>query len=130
MLLMFKIAPLTSRQFGFNQEARALKYLQQNGCSCIAKNFSSKFGEIDLVVKDKNGRLLFVEVRYRSNPNFGSPAETVSIRKQSRIRQTAAFFLTKHPRYANFQCRFDVIAIRSERKADAISINWIKNAFC
>lgn len=126
---MIKFQRFSSRQTGAFQETKALKLLERNGCICVFRNFSSRYGEIDLIVTDKNHVLVFVEVRSRHNLKYGTPAETVSIYKQARIKKTAAFFLSTNPSFGSYQCRFDVIAICTQQSSAKDSISWIKNAF-
>jgi putative endonuclease len=71
--------------------------------------------------------LVFVEVRYRSNPSFGSAADSITATKIQRLRKTAEHYLQIHHQYAHLYNRFDVIAItvRPEKKETL----WIKDAF-
>ena len=69
--------------------------------------------------------MVFVEVRYRGNTGYGSGAESVDPRKQSRLIACAQHYLQTHPRTAQLPCRFDVIAING---SDG-SLDWIRNAF-
>lgn len=66
--------------------------------------------------------LVFVEVRFRASPRFGTPAETVDIHKQRRLAAAAAHYLRYHP--TRLPCRFDVVAV-----SGADRIDWIRNAF-
>ena len=109
-----------SRNIGNEKENLALHFLKRQGLKLIARNFHSRFGEIDLIMRDKTC-LIFVEVRFRSRDHFGSGAESVSFQKQQRLIKTAQFYLLRYPQ--NVPCRFDVLAIRPQ------NIDWIKNAF-
>ena len=73
-----------------------------------------------------NEYLVFVEVRSRSNPNYGNPAETVTKRKQSRLLRAAAYYLQRQR--LNLPCRFDIIAI-SGIDSEKECLQWIKDAF-
>lgn len=108
---------------GQQAEAAAGHHLKKHRISIVAKNVQSKFGELDLVCLDGD-ELVFVEVRYRSHPGFGSAAETVNIRKQQKLIRAAQFFLSTHPEYSRMTMRFDVIGIDKRH-----SIEWIKGAF-
>jgi putative endonuclease len=77
-------------------------------------------GEIDLIMTDENC-LIFVEVRLRTNPNYGSGAESVTLTKQRKIIRTTQFYLLNHA-IGNRDCRFDVISIDDK-------IDWIQGAF-
>jgi putative endonuclease len=115
-----------TREVGSITENIALQYLEGNGLLLVTKNFSHKIGEIDLIMTDKDN-LVFVEVRYRKNTNFGLPEETVNYKKQIKIKKTAMIFISKNIKYKNSQPRFDVVAMTPN--GENISINWIKNAF-
>ena len=113
---------LTPKQIqGATQEARACEYLQEQGLSLIIQNFSFKMGEIDLIMQDKNS-LVFVEVRYRANKQFGGAAASVTKSKQRKIIKTALFYQQRYAPKSNM--RFDVIAIESDN-----DIQWIPSAF-
>ena len=89
-------------------EALAAKYLIKKRYKIIATNFRSRFGEIDLIVSNRN-YLVFVEVKLRKSDQFATAREFVDHRKQERIRTTAAIFLSEFP--TELQPRFDVIEI-------------------
>lgn len=114
------------RQSGADWEKSAESYLLSQGLQLLHRNFSSRFGEIDLIMEDQN-TLVFIEVKYRSRNDHGSGADAVTPVKQGRISRTAAWFLAKNPRRADQFCRFDVISIRPDKKE--AGINWIRNAF-
>ena len=71
--------------------------------------------------------LVFVEVRYRTNEEYGSPAATVDARKQAKILNTARAFLAKHTQYNDLPVRFDVVAVT--RRNYRPKILWIRDAF-
>jgi putative endonuclease len=71
------------RAEGERAEDAALAYLQQRGLILRARNYRSRFGEIDLVLDDR-GTLVFVEVRKRSNPRYGSAADSITAAKRDR----------------------------------------------
>jgi len=116
-----------SSDIGKVTEDIAYQYLKDNGLSFIAKNFSYRLGEIDLIMKHKDC-VVFIEVRYRKNSNYGYPEETISEKKQRKIKSTALLFIAKNSTYKNVQVRFDVVALMPN-KTNNLSINWIQNAF-
>ena len=71
--------------------------------------------------------LVFVEVRYRTSEEYGSPAATVDRRKQAKILNTARAFLAKHTQYNDLPVRFDVVAVT--RRNYSPKILWIRDAF-
>lgn len=90
-------------------ESIAAQYLRRKRYTVIAANYRCRFGEIDLIAENR-GYLVFVEVKLRKNQAFAQAMEFVDRRKQERIRQTAAIFLSQHEELTK-QPRFDVIEI-------------------
>lgn len=95
-------------------EQLACDYLQQQGLQLIAKNWQQpKVGELDLVMIEVGvawSTLVFIEVRQRQRSNFGDAALSVTASKQRKIIKVAQYFLQQYPEYADYDCRFDVIA--------------------
>lgn len=89
-------------------EALASDYLRKKHYILEAAGFRCRFGEIDLIVRDKE-YLVFVEVKLRRSDSFAQAMEYVDRRKQQRIRTTASLYLAEHP--TSLQPRFDVIEI-------------------
>ena len=116
----------TTRAIGQETELLACDYLLARGLRLLERNFSVPQGEIDLIMHDQQS-LVFIEVRYRRNNNFGSGAETITRNKQRKLLATAARYLQRNPQQADQPARFDVVSIHMENKQT--SINWIKNAF-
>ncbi|MCS5591031.1 MAG: YraN family protein [Gammaproteobacteria bacterium] len=71
--------------------------------------------------------LVFIEVRYRQNNQFGSVTDTVDHYKQSKLIHTAQRYLQQHPQYQIFACRFNVVRLKYYLKYP--QINWIKDSF-
>ena len=89
-------------------EAKAAEYLRKKRYSLVASGYYCKFGEIDLIVKDRK-YLVFVEVKLRKNAKFARALEYVDYRKQERLKTTASIYLAENP--TDLQPRFDVIEI-------------------
>lgn len=89
-------------------EALAAAYLQKKKYTLVAAGYHSRFGEIDLIVKDKK-HIVFVEVKLRKTAKFAQAREYVHRRKQDRLRVTASIYLETHS--TTLQPRFDVIEI-------------------
>ena len=119
--MTLKIKPEHLQQ-GLAAEKIAATFLQQQGMTLIAKNFSCKYGEIDLIMRDANS-LVFIEVRLRRNADFGGAAMSINPSKQGKLARSAEYYLQLH---GNCACRFDVILMRS---ADINTVEWIQNAF-
>ena len=118
----------SSAVIGQQAEDIALKFLQAKGMRLIARNYRCKLGEIDLVMQD-DGALVFIEVRYRKQSDFGDGAESVDFRKQQKIIRSADHFLQQHRQYSQSPCRIDVISISKQQNSDCQeTINWIPNA--
>ena len=117
-----------SRRHGEAVEQQVEAYLQRRGLEPLARNFTTRLGEIDLIMRDGE-QLVFVEVRYRQRRSFGSAAESVDFRKQQKLSRTAALYLQSQPRYQNFSCRFDVAACHPDNGPDSLRIDWLRNAF-
>ncbi|MDG1752717.1 MAG: YraN family protein [Thalassotalea sp.] len=117
----------TAKASGDCWELYAERYLIEKGLSLLAKNFHSRQGEIDLIMKDGDC-IVFVEVKYRKNNHFGGAISAVTYQKQQKIIKTAAFFLQQQKlNEYNTACRFDIVAIEGDtNKPDT---QWLKNAF-
>lgn len=89
-------------------EALAAEYLRKKKYVLVAANYRCKFGEVDLIVRNRKF-LVFVEVKQRKNAAFAQAREYVDRKKRDRIRITAAVYLEHHP--TALQPRFDVIEI-------------------
>jgi putative endonuclease len=97
---------------GKQGEDIALRYLESKGYEPVAKNFRFDRAEIDLIVKDeKNKVLVFVEVKTRSSKLFGEAQESVVMKKQEQIIKSAQGFLMEHEEFAEYEKRFDVVAV-------------------
>jgi len=108
---------------GAQAEQWAAQYLLQHGLKPVAKNYRSRFGEIDLIMQD-NETLVFIEVRLRRNADFGGAAASIDARKQQRIIGTAQQYLANLERTP--PCRFDAVLMN-----DVLgnNVQWLKNAF-
>jgi putative endonuclease len=119
-----------TRAAGARYEDVALAHLEQAGLALLARNFSCRHGELDLVMNDRD-TIVFVEVRYRRGSgaatNFGDGIDSVSAAKRAKLVRAASVFLSSQPQLANRTCRFDVFAIAGD--AATPSLDWRKNAF-
>ena len=89
-------------------EAQAAEYLRRKHYEILASGFRSRFGEIDLIVKNRK-YLVFVEVKLRKSSGFAQALEYVDRRKQDKLRVTASVYLAQNP--TPLQPRFDVIEV-------------------
>lgn len=109
-------------------EAKAAEYLRKKHYTVVAAGYRSRFGEIDLIVKDRKF-LVFVEVKLRKSGTFAQAMEYVDRRKQERLRVTASIYLSEHP--TKLQPRFDVIEIYAPEGAATVDplIHHLEDAF-
>lgn len=117
---------MNKRVIGDGNEDIACKYLISQGLRIIGRNFRCRQGEIDIIAKDKE-YLCFMEVKYRSNSDFGQPEEAVNIRKQRKISKVSKFYLYSKNLSFDTPIRYDVIAVYVNE--GITTIKWIKNAF-
>ena len=114
----------TTKQAGDAAEDLALAHLQGRGLKLLARNYRTPGrggGEIDLVMREPGGTLVFIEVRQRSTRAFGGAAASVSAPKQRRIVFAARHYLMRLA--ALPPCRFDVVSVEAGR------IEWLRGAF-
>jgi len=91
-------------------EKRCERFLKKKGLQKLARNFSCKSGEIDLVMVDSDKSIVFVEVRTRADENFGSVESSITFAKKSKLLRTARYFLATH-NIENRPFRVDVVTI-------------------
>jgi len=108
----------------FEQRARA--ELERAGLTCLAHNYSTRYGELDLVMRDGD-TIVFVEVRYRKSASHGDAATSITASKQAKLILAAQHWLAAHPQHARSSCRFDVVSY--DGLANAIRHNWLRGAF-
>ncbi|HXS74044.1 MAG TPA: YraN family protein [Rhodanobacteraceae bacterium] len=117
---------MNARASGATFEQAALEHLQRAGLRLLARNFGTRFGELDLVMREAQA-VVFVEVRYRRHRDFGGGAASVGTAKRERITRAAQAFLQAHPALAALPCRFDVVAFDGE--AHLADCDWVRAAF-
>ncbi|MBP8896717.1 MAG: YraN family protein [Ottowia sp.] len=123
-LFNLKQTDVTTRLRGNAAEDAALAHLLAAGLTLVERNYRTPGrggGEIDLVMREAGGTLVFVEVRARAGTTHGGAAASVGGVKQRRIVLAARHYLMRHR--SPPACRFDVVAI------DGNHIEWLKAAF-
>ena len=121
----------TTREQGAYTEDLARQFLERKGFKLIQRNFNCRLGEIDLIMQDNNC-IVFVEVRYRKNNDFGSGAESVTYNKQQKLIKAASWYLQQHGNSNSQPARFDVVSITGSienNDLNSIDFNWVSNAF-
>jgi putative endonuclease len=107
-------------------ELRACAELERAGLKLLARNYTTRYGELDLVMLDHQV-VVFVEVRYRKSASHGDASASVTPSKQSRLIKAAQHWLACHPQHAQRACRFDVVSY--DGVANAIRREWLRGAF-
>ena len=123
-------AEVTTKQRGDAAEDAALAHLQRHGLRLVQRNFRTPGrggGEVDLIMREPDGTLVFVEVRYRASAAFGGGAASVDAGKRRRLVHAAEVFLQRNPRHADAPCRFDVVAASGDPSNPALE--WLQDAF-
>ncbi len=103
---------LYQKNLGKTGESLASDYLQSHSFSILENNFRSKFGEIDIIAK-KNHCLYFIEVKTRSNLDYGNPYEAVNQRKIHHIKKLAQYYLLKN-NFIDYKLKVAVFSILIE----------------
>lgn len=112
----------TRRERGDAAEHTARHHLEQQGLHCIETNYRCRWGEIDLVMRDRD-TLVFVEVRYRNSDRFGGATASIDTGKRRKLCRAASDYLGRmHGRQP--AVRFDVVALGPGDR-----IEWIDAAF-
>lgn len=118
---------VTTKSRGDEAEGRALAHLQAQGLELVERNYrvargpSARGAEVDLIMRDRDGTLVFVEVRQRSTADHGGAAASIGRGKQQKCIRGARHYLTQLNPWP--PCRFDVVAI------DGDTLQWIVAAF-
>jgi putative endonuclease len=118
---------MTTKQCGDAAEARALAHLEAQGLTLVQRNYrvargpNARGGEIDLILRERDGTLVFAEVRSRRSAGHGGAAASVCAAKQRSLILAAQHFLRTQRSVP--PCRFDVVAIDGGR------IDWLRGAF-
>jgi putative endonuclease len=115
---------VTTKAQGDAAEDHALDYLARQGLKLVARNYRTPHrggGEIDLILWDRDGTLVFVEVRKRASRSFGGAAGSIGLVKQRRIVFAARHYLLRLAQVP--PCRFDVISMEGG------GIQWMRAAF-
>ena len=114
----------TTKQTGDAGEDRALAHLVARGLKLVARNYRTPGrggGEIDLVMRDPSGTIVFVEVRKRKSGAYGGAAGSIGHVKQRRIIFAARHFVMRLAREP--ECRFDVVSLEGDE------VQWLQGAF-
>jgi putative endonuclease len=118
---------MAPKSAGDRAEALALQHLLGHGLALVCRNYrvargpSARGGEIDLILRERDGTLVFVEVRSRAGIAYGGALASVNAAKQRSLVFAAQHYLARLPRMP--PCRFDVVAV------EGASLQWVRGAF-
>ena len=112
---------------GLHYEQKALLWLQQQGLKLVEQNYHCRYGEIDLIMLDRD-QLCFIEVKFRKNNAFGGAAYSIPLSKQQKISRSALSFINQHQQFQQHNLRFDALLIQNQTGHQQ-QIEWIPNAF-
>ena len=108
-----------NREKGDFGENKAAEFLLKNGYEIRKRNFHfGKAGEIDIIA-EKDGELIFVEVKFRTSSTYGEPIESITPKKVATLKRVAEGYLYINKIY-NKACRFDVIIVDFRSKEPVI----------
>lgn len=111
-------------QQGELYERLAADYLSAQGLSLVARNFTCKAGEIDLIMR-QGQYWVFVEVKYRASNAYGGALAAITRSKQLKVIRAVQLYRQLH-RLGDQPCRIDVLAIEGR---GPYQYNWLTNAF-
>ncbi|HWU77095.1 MAG TPA: YraN family protein [Rhodanobacter sp.] len=114
------------RSTGAAFEQRAGAELERAGLKLLARNYTTRHGELDLVMLDGD-TVVFVEVRYRVRAGHGDALASITRDKQDKLIRTAQLWLAAHPQHAQRPCRFDVVSY--DGPASGARMQWLRGAF-
>ena len=116
---------MSRKDVGNIGENIASKYLKAKGFRIVERNFRCRMGEIDIIA-DKDGDLYFVEVKTRKNERYGTPFESITLKKQQKIVKIAQYFLLRAKKEVN--CHFSVVGIMLGNQENH-KVDFLENAF-
>ena len=116
-----------NREKGREGERRAAEYLEKKGFLVVDRNWRKRWGEIDLVV-EKDGVLVFVEVKMKTGGGWGRPEDMVDERKLGQVGRLSRMYVTEKSlwdRYKSF--RIDVVCIEKMDSDSGYRVRWYEN---
>ena len=117
----------TTKALGDRGEAITAQYLRKKGCQLLASQWRCRYGELDLVAREQDGTICFVEVKLRSGSLAGLPREAVDRRKREKLRAAAEAYLSQHDLDA--PARFDVAEVYTDQEYRFLRLEYLENAF-
>lgn len=118
----------TTKALGDRGEAVTAQYLRERGYALLASQWRCRYGELDLVARDRDGTICFVEVKLRGGDLAGLPREAVDRRKRERLRTAAEAYLSQHG-LEDAPARFDVAEVYADERHQPLRLEYLENAF-
>ena len=117
-----------TRDLGNLGEAEVARLLRRRGCTLLASQWRCRYGELDLVAREKRGTICFVEVKLRGTGSPALPREYVDARKRERLRTAAAAWLSIHD-LTDEPARFDVAEVYLDENGCVLRVEYLEDAF-
>ncbi len=114
------------QHLGKTGETIASDFLEKNGYTILAKNYRRKFGEIDIIARERD-YLVFIEVKTRATASHGHPLEAVTFKKQKQISKVAQCYLAENNLF-DTAARFDVVSVTLTQNKQ-VNVEVVSNAF-
>lgn len=118
---------MNTKNIGDIGEDKAVQFLKKKGYRILDRNYRCRFGEIDIIAKDKNC-FVFIEVKTRKDVSYGRPVESISKVKIGRILKTLKFYIAQKRIY-DCDIRIDAIEVLM-KSPDDVKVNHIENIVC
>lgn len=118
------------QQLGKKGEDLAVEHLQKYGYKIIARNYKNKIGELDIIASQKK-TLVFVEVKTKTEDEFGNPLEMIDWKKQRKLIKCIQYYLLQNkidPSDAEINLRIDAISVEMDYQGNLIDLEHIENA--
>jgi putative endonuclease len=116
---------MSKRSIGTEGETLATDFLTKKGYTILERNYRFGRGEIDIIA-EQGSDLVFIEVKSRRSAQYGSPEESVTLKKESQLKRVADGYLLERG-IENQSCRFDVVAITFQKGVPEFHL--IQNVF-
>lgn len=113
------------KEVGAWGEEVAAQYLRNKGYKIVARHWTHRIGEIDIVAA-RGGRIIFVEVRTKTSLRYGRPEESVGWHKQEHLRRTANVYMLKH-KLGNVPYQIDFLAVMWEAARRVATVRHLEN---
>lgn len=110
---------MNKRKIGNKYEDKSVEILKQESYKILERNYQNRYGEIDIIAA-KDDEIIFIEVKYRKNFNYGFGFEAIDSKKLKKIFNLAQIYI-QEKKYFDYKLRFDCMSYLDEE------LSWIKN---